>query len=511
MKLEIKSKARAAASKARTTVKARLSKERTFSTFNPATGEELARYPNSSPLEVAHALDRVRSSQAAWSALGYKGRKKILLQWAKYLSENIEEGAEKISEESGKPLSDARLEFTLAIGHLSWAARNAGYVLADQRRRPGLLMANMNAKVERIPYGVIGVIGPWNYPAFTPMGSIAYALAAGNGVLFKPSEFAPGVGLYLAQTFHKISPIRDIFLTITGLGSTGESLALSGVDKVSFTGSTRTAKKVAATLAEQLIPAVFECGGKDPVIVDSDADIDRAVETALWSGLSNAGQTCIGAERIYAHEKIADTFIEKLVERAREIQPGIHYGPATMPSQLKVISAHINDAKKRGGKFHLGSVESIGERYVWPIIISDLPEDALALREETFGPTLVINRVKDMDEAIALANNSTYGLGAAVWSKKNGEKIASSLKSGMVSINSVISFAAVASVPFGGVKESGYGRIHGAEGLLEFTYPKSTVRARFQLPILFTAFTRSERADKLIIKIVKLLNGKSLG
>ena len=485
--------------------------EKTFTTTNPATGAPVATYPDSSRESVDRAVSRAQDASIPWQALGFKKRRKILLKWAKYLTDSIDEGARWVFEETGKPESDARLEFTLAIGHLAWAAKNAEYVLATQRRRPGLIMLNMKATVERKPYGVIGVIGPWNYPVFTPMGSIAYALAAGNTVVLKPSEYTPGVAVWLEESFSKCAPFEGIFSVVTGLPDTGRYLTESAVNKVAFTGSTRTAKKVAASCAERMTPVVLECGGKDPVLVDRDADLELAAENTLWSAMSNAGQTCIGAERVYVHHEVADRFIERITELAQRVESGKNYGPATMPSQLKVISEHIKDAKALGGRFLLGGSESVGERYVSPVIITDLDESSKAITEETFGPTLVINRVQDMDDAIERSNATRYGLGAAVFSKRNGEAIAARIESGMVSINSVISFAAVASVPFGGIKESGYGRIHGAEGLLEFTYPKSTVKARFQLPLHFTTFRRSAFADKVVVGLIKLLHGRSLG
>ncbi len=485
--------------------------EKSFTTKNPATGADVATYPDSSREMVDLAVARAHLATTAWSDLGFRERKRILLRWAKYLTSNIDEGARLVFEETGKPESDAKLEFTLAIGHLAWAAKNASYVLAPQRRRPGLIMLNMRATVERKPYGVVGVIGPWNYPVFTPMGSIAYALAAGNTVVLKPSEYTPGVATWLGETFAQFAPSADIFTVVTGLPDTGRYLTESAVNKIAFTGSTRTAKKVAASCGERMTPVVLECGGKDAVIIDRDADLTLAAENSLWSAMSNAGQTCIGAERVYVHEAVADRFIEKITELARKVESGKNYGPATMPSQLKVISAHINDAKQSGATFLLGGIESVGERYVSPVLITNLDENSLAMQEETFGPTLVINRVKDMNDAIDRTNATKYGLGAAVFSKKNGEAIAARIESGMVSINSVISFAAVASVPFGGVKESGYGRIHGPEGLLEFTYPKSTVKARFQLPLHFTTFRRSAFADKVVVALIKLLHGRGLG
>ncbi|MDA0260283.1 MAG: aldehyde dehydrogenase family protein [Actinobacteria bacterium] len=484
-----------------------------FDSHNPVDGTVLASYPNTSAADVNAAVERARAASVAWQALGFRGRRKVLLKWASEITKQVDEIAEIVRAETGKPISDATLEATLALGHLAWAAKHAESVLAKQHRPSGLLMFNMKTNVTRVPMGVVGVIGPWNYPIFTPMGSIAYALAAGNTVVFKPSEFTPGVGRWLADSFANIAPFADIFTCVTGLPETGKALTESAVDKVSFTGSTRTAKKVAAACAERMVPLVLECGGKDPVLVAADADIDRAAEYALWSAMSNAGQTCIGAERVYVVNEVADKFIVKITELAKDINPGKdgNYGPATMPSQLNVIQSHINDAAAKGAKFVIGGVDSVKAPFVEPVIMVNVPENSTAVTEETFGPTLVINRTADIAEAIRLANATRYGLAASVWSKRNGEKIASQLYCGMVSVNSVITFAAIASVPFGGVKDSGYGRIHGPEGLLEFTFPRTVVKTIFNIPIVFTSFGRTKFADKIIMFAMKNLRSRGIG
>jgi aldehyde dehydrogenase (NAD+) len=261
-----------------------------------------------------------------------------------------------------------------------------------------------------------------------------------------------------------------------------------------------------------MTPVVLECGGKDPVIVAADADIKRAADATIWSAMSNAGQTCIGAERVYVVESVAEKFISealKVVSSIKAGEPGIgNYGPATMPSQIGVIESHIKAALKSGGVAVHGGASSVQAPYVSPVVILDVPEDSAAMREETFGPMIIINRVKDIDEAIERSNSSAYGLGSSVWSARKGKKIAARLHCGMVAINSTISFAAVASVPFGGVKDSGYGRIHGPEGILEFTYPRTVIRARFQLPISFTSFKRGAKSDKIVVGLTKFLNGR---
>lgn len=484
----------------------------TFDSFDPVNNDILATFPIYTEDDVTRVVTAAHEAALGWQVLGFSGRRKVLLAWSKLLTDRIVECASLISRETGKPTSDATLEATLAIGHLSWAARNAREVLGPQSRKPGILMANMSAIVERSPLGVVGVIGPWNYPIFTPMGSIAYALAAGNTVVFKPSEFTPGVGVWLANTFSEVAPDENIFSVVTGLGDTGRAVCESGVNKLAFTGSTKTAKLVAAECAKNMIPVILECGGKDPVIVDEDADIKTAADFTLWSAMSNAGQTCIGAERVYVHEKVADKFISKMAELSKKVKPGVpgtgQYGPATMPKQIDVVERHIADALNRGGTAIVGGLDSVKSPFVEPVILVNVPEDSAAMREETFGPVIIINRVQDMAEAIRLSNASNYGLGASVWSKHSGKSIASQLHCGMVAINSTTSFAAVASVPFGGVKDSGYGRIHGPEGLLEFTYARSIVQARFQLPISFTSFRRNAFGDRVIVGLTKLFNGR---
>lgn len=483
-----------------------------FNSNNPATGEVVGTYPMLNKSEVAVLVEHARTASTKWQALSFGGRKQVLLAWSSLIINRIEEIAALITLETGKPLSDARLEVGIAVSHIGWAARHAESIMRTSYRRPGLLMANMSATVERSPLGVVGVIGPWNYPIFTPIGSISYALAAGNTVLFKPSEYTPGVGMWLEESFSEVAPFADIFTTVTGLGDTGSALCTSGVDKISFTGSTRTAKLVAADCASTMTPVVLECGGKDPVIVAADADIKRAVDATMWSAMANAGQSCIGAERVYVDEKVAEEFIARAIELASTIHSGApgdaNYGPATMPSQIKVIQSHIKAAIADGGTCVYGGPKSVAAPFVQPVVLIDVPEDSIAMREETFGPIIIINRVASMREAIELSNASRYGLGANVWSKRKGKQIASKLQCGMVAINSTFAFATISSVPFGGVKDSGSGRVHGPEGLLEYTFARTVVRTRFNLPLHFLSFKRRPADDSLIIKLVKILKGR---
>jgi len=480
----------------------------TFDSLNPATDEVVGTYPAHSADEVEAAVATARTAARWWAGLGFEGRAERLRRWNGLLTRRMAELCEVVSAETGKPAGDAQLEVVLAVEHVAWAARNARKVLGRKRRGTGPLLSNHTATVEYQPLGVVGVIGPWNYPVYTPMGSMTYALAAGNAIVFKPSEYTPGVGKWLVDTFHEVVPEYPVLQLVTGFGATGAALVGAGVDKIAFTGSTATGKKIMAAAAETLTPVVIEAGGKDPLIVDADADLDAAADAAVWGAFSNSGQTCIGVERVYVHEQVYDKFVDRVVALTRNVRAGEQYGPMTMPSQLDVVRRHIADALARGGRALTGGPDAVGDRFVEPTVLVDVPEDSAAVREETFGPTVTIAKVRDMDEAIDKANATTYGLGSTVFSRANATRLAQRLKAGMISINAPFSFAGTASLPFGGIGDSGFGRIHGPEGLREFARPKAVARQRFSVPIKLTTFARTEKTDKLVSKLVTGLYGR---
>lgn len=482
-----------------------------FESLNPTTGDVVGTHPITTEEEVRAAVARAREAAVWWSSLSYDERETHLSAWKGVITRRVAQLADLMHQETGKPHGDALLEAALAIDHLAWAAGHAGKVLKRRKVPSGLLMTNQAATVEYTPLGVIGVIGPWNYPTFTPMGSIAYALAAGNAVVFKPSEHTPGVGEWLARTFQETVG-RPVLQVVTGLGETGSALCRAGVDKIAFTGSTATGKRVMAACAETLTPVIIEAGGKDAVIVDEDADIEAAADAAIWGACSNAGQTCIGVERVYVHERVYDAFLASLTEKALALRaddgPGSQLGPITMPQQLDVIRSHIQDALDRGGRAVVGGVDAVGERFVQPTILVDVPEDSTAVQEETFGPTVTVAKVRDMDEAIARTNATRYGLGSTVFSKARGMELASRIRSGMTAVNGVITFAAIPSLPFGGVGDSGFGRIHGPDGLKEFTYAKAIARQRFKPMLTLTSFTRTEKAEGQLAQLITMLHGR---
>lgn len=483
----------------------------TFDSLNPATDEVVGTYPVHTDDDVNTAVAKAREAFRWWASLGFAERAERLRRWKGIIARRLPELCAVVSAETGKPAGDAQLEVVLAVEHIEWAARNARRVLGPKRRSPGLLLANHAATVEYQPLGVVGVIGPWNYPVFTPLGSIGYALAAGNAVVFKPSEYTPGVGAWLVDAFAEAVPEHPVLQLVTGFGATGAALTRADVDKIAFTGSAATGRKIMAAAAERLTPVIIEAGGKDPLLVDADADLDAAADAAVWGAFSNAGQTCVGVERVYVHAAVYDEFVGKVTERARTVRPGEHYGPMTMRSQLEVVRRHIADALARGGRALLGGTDAVGDRYVRPTVLVEVPEDSEAVREETFGPTVVVTRVSDMDEAVEKANDSRYGLGATVFSRRRGMELARRLRTGMTSVNAPLSFAGIASLPFGGVGDSGFGRIHGPEGLREFARPKAVARQRFRVPLALTTFARSAKTDEFVGRLIATWHGRHGG
>jgi aldehyde dehydrogenase (NAD+) len=479
-----------------------------FDSLDPRTGEVVGSHPVHTAADVTERVMAARAAAVWWAGLGFAGRKQRLDEWRRLILNRVEELASLVSAETGKPADDARLELVLVVDHLHWAAANAERVLRRRKVRAGLLMSNQAATIEYHPMGVIGVIGPWNYPAFTPMGSIAYALAAGNAVVFKPSEYTPGVGEWLADSFAEIVPEHPVLSVVTGPGETGAALCGSGVDKIAFTGSAATGRRVMAACARTLTPVLMECGGKDALIVAADADVKAAADAVVWGAMSNAGQTCAGVERVYVVESVADDLVAKVAATARVLRTGSYQGadlgPMTMPGQVDVVREHIADALARGGKAVVGGPESVRAPHIGPVVLVDVPEDAVAVTDETFGPTVVINRVRDVDEAVERANTSRYALGAAVFAKSGGAELAARLRAGMVSVNSVLSYAAVPALPFGGSGDSGFGRIHGEDGLREFTRPQSVTRQRYPAVLRPMTFSRGSRTVRRLLRLVRV-------
>jgi acyl-CoA reductase-like NAD-dependent aldehyde dehydrogenase len=490
----------------------------TFDSTDPASGALVGVFPVHDADAVRETVDRARPAARQWAELGWDGRRQRLTAYRGYLARRLNELADLVHRENGKPHADAILEITLAIDHLAWAGAHARKTLGSRKVSAGMLAANHAAYLEYQPLGVIGVIGPWNYPVFTPMGSIAYALAAGNAVVFKPSEYTPAVGAWLAAAWRAAVPdCEDAFQVVTGFGATGAALCGAGVDKLAFTGSAPTGRKVMASCAETLTPVLMELGGKDAMIVDDDADVVAAADAAVWGAMSNGGQTCIGIERVYATSAVYDRFVAEVTAQVQKLRPGsddeASYGPMTMASQTGVVRRHVDAAASAGGRVVRGEADPglfPSENYVVPTVLLDVPEDNVAIREETFGPTLSITKVRDAEEALQLTNTSASALGGSVFtkSKERGLDLARRMRSGMTSVNSVLTFASVPSLPFGGVGDSGFGRIHGEDGLKEFTRAKAITRQRVPLPVNLMSFGRPATAADALARVMGMLHGR---
>ena len=429
--------------------------QQTFDSRSPADGRVVATYPLMEAEAVNEAVDRARIAASWWGELGFDGRKPYLMRFKSILARRSSELAELVHQENGKPTDDALLEILLSIEHLHWAAKHAERVLKQRKVGTGLLTMNQDARLAYQPLGVIGVIGPWNYPVFTPMGSIAYALAAGNAIVYKPSEYTPMVGDWLIKAIQEAIPEQPVAQLVTGAGVTGAALCNSGVDKIAFTGSGATGRKVLKECAETLTPVTLELGGKDAVLVDASADLEKAADAVTFGAYHNAGQTCAGVERVYVHEAVFHEFLDRVAAKTRALTPGTNrtssYGPMTMPTQIDVVRRHVLDAMARGGEAVVGGAESVGDRMISPVLLANVPEDSSAITEETFGPTIVVNPVRDLDEAVDRSNASSYGLSAAIFSKdrKAMERAASRLRVGAVTMNTWVMNAGVPALPWG--------------------------------------------------------------
>src|SRR4051794_33506141 len=393
---------------------------------NPATGEVISKVPDMSADQVRELVAKARAAQPAWEALGFEGRGRILRRAQKWLLDNAERVIETIVSETGKTWEDAQLaEISYGANAFGFWAKNAEKYLADERVRSASVMLKGKKLLLRYrPLGLVGVIGPWNYPLTNSFGDCIPALAAGNTVILKPSEITPLTSLLMAEMLNECGMPADVFAVATGRGATGAAL-IEQVDMVMFTGSTATGRKVAQEAAKNLTPVSLELGGKDPMIVLSDADLERAANHAVFYSMQNGGQTCISIERVFVEEPVYDEFVAKVVEKAKAIRQGVPGGPGsvdvgaiTFPRQMEIIEDHVNDAVAHGAKAVVGGHRKEGPGdFFEPTVLVDVTPDMKAMREETFGPTLPIVKVKDEAEAISAANDSPYGLAASVFTK----------------------------------------------------------------------------------------------
>lgn len=487
-----------------------------FDVVNPATRQTVGTFPIHDAAEVGRRVAAAREAQGWWHSLGFDGRKTYLKRWLRWLALHCDEIYDLGHGELARPKADVQFELFAGLEDLRWASANARRVLRPRRVAPGLAMLNMAAEVSYEPLGVVGVITPWNVPIYTTLSGMAYALAAGNGVVVKPSELSSASAVYAVESFHRANPDAPPELTgwVTGLGPTGAALCTTGADKIAFTGSVPTGRRVMAACAQTLTPVLLELGGKDATIVAADADLDAAATAVAWGGLFNGGQACVGVERVYVEAAVRDEFLAKLRERVAKVSVGVEelsaYGPMTVGAQIDIVRRHVTDALAAGAVPVFGGLDSIRPPFVDPIVLADVPEDCSAVREETFGPVIVVNTVKDVADGVARANGTPFGLGSSVFSRRHGAEIARRLRAGGTTVNAVLSFVGMPSVPFGGVGESGFGRSHGDDGLREMAFPKSTVRKRFSLGQDMQSFPRTPEQFAQVRKVIRMRYGREL-
>jgi len=456
--------------------------------LNPATGERIATVPVDSPESVAATVARVRANQAEWEAMGIEGRYHWLGKLRDWILDNTERIADTMQAETGKVRADVSLDLVYVADLINFYGKNAAKYIDDETVRPhSPVVASKKLVIQYRPHPVVGVISPWNFPLAMALGDSIPALQAGAAVVVKPSEFTPLSLIEVIEAWKEEIGAPGVFDCVHGMGEIGGEL-IDHVDCVQFTGSDRTGRKVMARAAETLTPVSLELGGKDPMIVLSDADIDRAASAAAWGGMVNSGQLCISVERVYVEEPAYDEFVAKLTKEVSGLRQGADgrkpekdVGAMTSPNQTAIVEDQVNDALANGARALTGGkrVEGPGD-YFEPTVLIDVDHSMKVMRDETFGPVVGVMKVRDSEEALRLANDTRYGLAASVFGEKDrAEKIARRIEAGTVNVNDVISNMAAMGVPMGGWKQSGIGARHGEYGIKKYCRAESIVVTRF--------------------------------
>lgn len=458
------------------------SDERRIEKTSPVTGEPLGSFHICTKEEVDAAVARAREAFPAWRDTSVKDRLRMLARIKDVVRTHGEEYARRISEDTGKPLVDSLLTELMSIPlFIDHYRRQAPKILARRKVPTPILFPGKKSYVEQFPMGVIGVISPWNFPFQLSMVPVVSALVAGNTVVLKPSEVTPITGEIIDEIFRRIGLPRGVVEVVQGDGTTGAALCEANVDKIFFTGSVATGRRVMAAAAKKPIPVELELGGKDAMIVCADANLERAARAALWGGLVNCGQMCVSVERILVEDAVYDRFLQLLERHIDKITVGgpeehADMGPLTFAKQIETVDRHVKGAVAAGARLVRGGerLDRPGQFYA-PTLVADVKPDMELYREESFGPVLPVTRVRDAEEAIRLANEHQYGLTGSVWTSniEKGLELASRMECGQVMVNDLVAIVGNPALPFGGVKNSGFGRYHGPEGLLAFTHQKA--------------------------------------
>ncbi len=456
----------------------------TIVSYNPATGEALAELSCATAEDVRLAVQHAREAQPRWQATAVSQRVAILRRFQELLRLQRDDVARLISREAGKPAAEAlATEVMVVLDAAEFCIQNA-YAFLRARPLPhsNLAMKAKRGKLVREPYGVVGIIAPWNYPFSIPAIETLAALVTGNAVVLKPSELTPLVALELERLLLAAGVDKSLMQVVVGEGPVGAALIESPIDKLIFTGSVATGKRVGEAAARKLLPVVLELGGKDPMLVLEDADLDVATSGALWGAFMNAGQTCLSVERCYVHRSLYEPFLEKCREKIANLRVGngigseVEIGPMIHERQVKIVEDQVNDAVQRGARLLAGGkrLTEFGGSFYTPTLLADVTADMKVMQEETFGPVLPVAAFDTDDDAVRLANDSIFGLAASVWTRdrRRGEAMAAKIKAGTVMLNDMISCFGIAEAPHGGFKQSGIGRTHGHMGLEEMVQTK---------------------------------------
>jgi acyl-CoA reductase-like NAD-dependent aldehyde dehydrogenase len=460
----------------------------TIDVLNPATGAVVGAIATDSPEAIAATVARVRANQAEWEAIGIEGRYHWLGQLRDWILDNTERIGDTMQAETGKVRADISLDLGYVADLINFYGSKAAGYIGDETVRPNSpLLAAKKLTIQYRPFPVVGVISPWNFPLAMALGDSIPALQAGAAVVVKPSEFTPLSLIEIIEAWKHEIGAPDVFDCVQGTGEAGGAL-IDNVDYIQFTGSDRTGRKVMARAAETLTPVSLELGGKDPMIVLSDADVDRAANAAAWGGMVNSGQLCISVERIYVEEPVYDEFVAKLTAEVKGLRQGADgrkpekdVGAMTSPNQTAIVAGQVDDALANGARALTGGkkVEGPGD-YFEPTVLVDVDHSMTVMQDETFGPVVGVMKVRDSEEALRLANDTRYGLAASVFGEKErAERLARRVEAGSVNVNDVIVNMAATGVPMGGWKQSGIGFRHGEYGIKKYCRAESIVATRF--------------------------------